>query len=132
MLSEHRHIGNRLRSRDGSYGRVLYNRFRYYDPVHGRYVSADPIGQVSDINIYRYAFNNPIGQIDPLGLGPPGLVGGGNSFGNPNSRSGPYYTGTDAERSVQQKALGTGIGAIGAGAAVGAAVLGIPVPSCRR
>ena len=29
-----------------------YNRFRYYDPVVGRFVSQDPIGLIGGINLY--------------------------------------------------------------------------------
>ncbi len=68
LLSAQPHIGNRLRSRDGSYGRVLYNRFRYYDPSIGRYISADPIGQWGDVNLYRYSLGSPLRLIDPRGL----------------------------------------------------------------
>lgn len=45
-----------------------YNRFRYYDPLIGRYISADPIGQLGGINLYRYAFNNPLRWFDFFGL----------------------------------------------------------------
>jgi len=48
-----------------------YNRFRYYDPGIGRYISADPIGQAGGINLYPYAALNPTNEIDPLGLVPP-------------------------------------------------------------
>jgi RHS repeat-associated protein len=44
------------------------NRFRYYDPASGRYLSPDPLGPLNDLNPYRYARNNPINQADPLGL----------------------------------------------------------------
>jgi RHS repeat-associated protein len=47
-----------------------YNRFRYYDPEIGRYISADPIGQVGDLNVYRYALANPALLADPQGLIP--------------------------------------------------------------
>ncbi|MFC4159340.1 RHS repeat-associated core domain-containing protein [Chitinimonas lacunae] len=44
-----------------------YNRFRYYDPDVGRFVSQDPIGLRGGANSYQYA-PNPLGWIDPLGL----------------------------------------------------------------
>ncbi|AVR97446.1 DUF6861 domain-containing protein [Pseudoduganella armeniaca] len=44
-----------------------YNRFRYYDPDVGRFVSSDPIGLVGGINSYQYAANATT-WIDPSGL----------------------------------------------------------------
>lgn len=44
-----------------------YNRYRYYDPEAGRYISPDPAGNLPDPNEYRYSLN-PIGWVDPLGL----------------------------------------------------------------
>ncbi len=44
-----------------------YNRFRYYDPDVGRFVSQDPIGLFGGVNLYQFA-PNPIEWIDPLGL----------------------------------------------------------------
>jgi len=44
-----------------------YNRFRYYDPDIGRFISQDPIGLMGGVNNYQYA-PNPMGWIDPLGL----------------------------------------------------------------
>jgi RHS repeat-associated protein len=44
-----------------------YNRYRYYDPDGGRYITADPIGLLGGMNTYQYA-PNPTGWIDPLGL----------------------------------------------------------------
>ena len=44
-----------------------YNRFRYYDPDCGRFVSQDPIGLFGGNNFYQYA-PNPLDWIDPLGL----------------------------------------------------------------
>ena len=49
-----------------------YNRYRYYDPAAGRYLSADPLGQLDsdDSNLYVYAWNDPISWYDPFGLVP--------------------------------------------------------------
>ncbi|WP_373778710.1 RHS repeat-associated core domain-containing protein [Glaesserella sp.] len=44
-----------------------YNRFRYYSPETGQYVSHDPIGLLGGFNPYGYVFD-PTGWIDPLGL----------------------------------------------------------------
>ncbi|HDR9201864.1 TPA: RHS repeat-associated core domain-containing protein [Burkholderia vietnamiensis] len=46
---------------------MRYNRYRYYDPASGRFISKDPIGPAGGINGYQYA-PNPVGWVDPLGL----------------------------------------------------------------
>ena len=61
-----------------------YNRFRYYEPGSGRFISEDPIGFDGGTNFFEYA-KNPINWIDPSGLSNnfPRQVGG--RFGpNPN------------------------------------------------
>jgi RHS repeat-associated protein len=52
-----------------------YNRFRYYSPELGRYLTRDPLGFLAELNFYRFAKNNPINTSDPLGLSPLGLSG---------------------------------------------------------
>ncbi|MFP1886657.1 RHS repeat-associated core domain-containing protein, partial [Lonsdalea quercina] len=52
--------------RDSESG-LCYNRFRYYDPAGGGYISPDPIGVLGGLNNYQYA-PNPLTWIDPLGL----------------------------------------------------------------
>jgi RHS repeat-associated protein len=47
-----------------------YNYFRDYNPVIGRYVEKDPIGQRGGFNLYRYVGNNPNNRKDPYGLDP--------------------------------------------------------------
>ncbi|URV23735.1 RHS repeat-associated core domain-containing protein [Burkholderia gladioli] len=46
-----------------------YNRFRYYAPRIGRYISKDPIGLTGGANAYLYTVT-PTGQVDPFGLSP--------------------------------------------------------------
>jgi RHS repeat-associated protein len=51
-----------------------YNRFRYYDPVIGRFVSQDPIGLMGGFNTSSYA-PNPFDWLNPLGLAAAGQLG---------------------------------------------------------
>jgi RHS repeat-associated protein len=44
-----------------------YNRFRYYDPETGRYLSPDPIRLAGGMSAYAYT-GNPLTWVDPLGL----------------------------------------------------------------
>ena len=47
--------------------KFYYNRFRYFDPSIGRYLSADPLGQLDSANLYQYALNRPATLTDPSG-----------------------------------------------------------------
>ncbi len=51
---------------DGEIG-LHYNRYRYYSPYVGWFISKDPIGLLGGFNVYSYA-PNPNNWIDPLGL----------------------------------------------------------------
>lgn len=63
---------------DFGYEQMFYNSesglyltpYRAYDPVTGRWLSRDPLGEFSDasLNLYRYSSNDPIDLSDPLGL----------------------------------------------------------------
>ncbi len=46
---------------------LYYNRYRYYSPYVGRFISKNPIGLLGGYNLYRYV-DNPIAWIDPFGL----------------------------------------------------------------
>jgi RHS repeat-associated protein len=48
---------------------LYYNRFRYYDPETGRYVSQDPIGLLGGIGLYCHV-TDPLIWFDPCGLVP--------------------------------------------------------------
>lgn len=56
--------GQYFDAEDGLY----YNGNRDYDPALGRYIEFDPLGLASGMNGYFYAANDPISNIDPLGL----------------------------------------------------------------
>ena len=46
---------------------LAYNRFRYYDPEDGRYISQDPIGLLGGLLFYGYVHDSNV-YSDPLGL----------------------------------------------------------------
>ncbi|REF25783.1 RHS repeat-associated protein [Xenorhabdus cabanillasii] len=46
---------------------LVYNRFRYYSPVAGCYLTPDPIKLMGGVNLYQYV-PNPLIWIDSLGL----------------------------------------------------------------
>ena len=45
-----------------------YNRFRYYDPALGRYITSDPIGLFNGTNTFVYVRANALHWTDKLGL----------------------------------------------------------------
>src|SRR5262249_2983207 len=47
--------------------KLVYSKARYYDPQSGRFISADPLGLLPDVNPYRYANNSPTNFTDPSG-----------------------------------------------------------------
>lgn len=48
---------------------LYYNRFRYYNPNTGYYISADPKKDLFNLHPFRYGHPNPVMTNDPLGLG---------------------------------------------------------------
>jgi RHS repeat-associated protein len=46
-----------------------YNRYRYYDPETGRFISKDPIGFSGGWNVFTYV-SDPVEWVDLLGLSP--------------------------------------------------------------
>ncbi|WP_437572788.1 DUF6531 domain-containing protein [Sorangium sp. So ce542] len=51
-----------------------YNRYRYYDPRIGRYLSPDPLGVHGGLNVFSYADNDPSTHVDPDGLLPMAVI----------------------------------------------------------
>ncbi len=47
-----------------------YNRYRYYAPALGRYLTRDPLGFSAGAHLYSYVHNRTTHFIDPLGLAP--------------------------------------------------------------
>jgi RHS repeat-associated protein len=48
--------------------RATYNYHRFYNNRTGRYSRTDPLGVSAGVNLFSYAFQNPIRLLDPLGL----------------------------------------------------------------
>ena len=55
------------KERDDTTGLYYYGQ-RYYAPWLGRWISADPAGNVDGLNLYAYVSNNPLIYTDPTGL----------------------------------------------------------------
>ncbi|WP_438030073.1 RHS repeat-associated core domain-containing protein [Sorangium sp. So ce233] len=69
-----------------------YNRYRFYDPEAGRYISADPAGGLPDTNYFRYC-RNPIAYTDAVGLDSAVPHNATATFSNPHSNP-PIPAGT--------------------------------------
>ena len=46
---------------------LYFTTQRFYDPVLGRFVTRDPIGEAGGINLYQFVNNNPTNYVDPTG-----------------------------------------------------------------
>ncbi|MBI4719272.1 MAG: RHS repeat protein [Planctomycetes bacterium] len=47
---------------------LQYNRRRFYDPRHGRWMARDPLGITDTPNLYEYVQSRPTVLLDPTGL----------------------------------------------------------------
>ncbi len=46
---------------------LYYMKMRYYDPKTGRFLQPDPTNYGDGLNLYRFAYGNPLKYSDPLG-----------------------------------------------------------------
>jgi len=77
----------------------VYMGARYYDPVDGRFLSADPLGHGSSLSLYDYCNGDPVNGLDPDGrcvekVGAAGIATASFFMGGPGSYTGIDY-GTD-------------------------------------
>jgi RHS repeat-associated protein len=72
---------------------LYYNRFRYYSPEEGMYISQDPIGLNGGDRLYGYV-GDTTGYIDILGLAGQRWAGKTKKNGTPYSKPGPKSAGT--------------------------------------
>ena len=52
---------------DSSLGLICYN-YRHYNSGDGRWVKFDAVGELGGINLFCFLYNNPIADVDVLGL----------------------------------------------------------------
>jgi RHS repeat-associated protein len=120
----------------GGQGEIVLTLFRAYDPQLGRWLSADPIGEVGGMNLYAYVNGNPLNYVDLTGENPSrarailaaiiGLIGGAtdedpSSLLKGNRRPPPT---TSQTACPTKKGKGGGSGGKGKGKLKGLAALG--------
>ncbi len=49
---------------------LYYYGYRYYDPCSLKWLSRDPLGEQGGLNLTAFCGNDPVNQVDPLGLEP--------------------------------------------------------------
>jgi RHS repeat-associated protein len=59
------HYSSKLRDVDSGFN---YYGYRFYDPGAGRWLNRDPIGEEGGVNLYGMVGNDPVTQVDFLGL----------------------------------------------------------------
>jgi RHS repeat-associated protein len=71
---------------------LLYYGYRYYNPSVGRWLSRDPSEEMGGANLFEFAQNNSVNQIDNLGLQlSPSVAAFGWKFGVPSSGETPVH-----------------------------------------
>ena len=83
---------------------LYYNRFRYYDPNAGSYISQDPIGLAGGDNLYAYV-PNPSSYIDIFGLSGQRWMTKTKKDGTPYKKPGPRQREQEHTMRKQKKLL---------------------------
>ncbi|WP_419686033.1 RHS repeat-associated core domain-containing protein [Burkholderia theae] len=100
---------------------LAYNRYRYYDPSTGRFVSKDPIGLAGGMNVYAYA-PSPVQWIDPLGLAK--TTCDLYAFGNASGPRDPRVQGVNTKPGQNADLIADADGMVGPTTAGGASTFG--------
>lgn len=80
---------------------LYYYAYRFCDPATGRWLSRDPIGEASGVNIYADLANDAVNQVDVLGFQPPsGIIV---IPSNSPALAAAHQAGTDALKTAQQE-----------------------------
>jgi RHS repeat-associated protein len=66
---------------------------RPYDPVAGHFLSADPLGHESSMDLYSFCNGDPLNGFDPTGYFTKGLWAGANDSGVPGNSSVAFMAG---------------------------------------
>jgi len=74
---------------------LYFNRFRWYVPQWGRYLTPDPLGVEGNRNVYAYTDGDPLHQTDPTGLAH--VKGNPGKGANRTNRTKPGQQGTEPE-----------------------------------
>ena len=109
---------------------LYYFGYRYYDPMTTKWLTLDPLGEQGGLNLTAFCRNDPINNVDPLGLYD---VAGTDSSGNSIRADDPEFLRMESVRELESQRrnnLRTAEEVLGAGAfivpAVGSIALTAP------
>jgi RHS repeat-associated protein len=85
---------------------VRYYGHRYYDPVTGRWISRDPIGEEGGDNLFGYVENNPVNRNDPYGLA---FYAVGGTWEREDDKANPWWLYDQTEEKPKKYYRGPGL-----------------------